>query len=69
MGKSYKDPTFDSAWSHIQRGLLKQDYERLKRAVRQVKQTCREYGFDIVGKIVLKSRNTGRMYEREDKHV
>lgn len=69
MGKNsegYPDPTAGAAWSNIRREERQQEAERLSTIsalIPVMKQTAELTGFEVVGRITLKDKATGKEYK------
>lgn len=68
MGKNsegYPDPTAGTAWSNIRREERRREEERLtaiSALIPVLKQTAGLAGFEVVGRITLKDKTTGKEY-------
>lgn len=68
MGKNnegYPDPTAGTAWNNIRREERQQEAERLSMIsslIPVMKQTAELAGFEVVGRITLKDKTTGKEY-------
>lgn len=61
----YPDPTAGTAWSNIRREERQQEAERMaviSNLIQVMKQTAELAGFEVVGRITLKDKATGREY-------
>lgn len=61
----YPDPTAGTAWSNIRRGERQQEAERMaviSNLIPVMKQTAELAGFEVVGRITLKDKATGKEY-------
>lgn len=64
-GEGYIDPTPDAAFGNIRREERKHESERLEKIsslIPIMKQTAELAGFEVVGRIVLKDKRTGKEY-------
>lgn len=64
-GEGYADPTAGAAWSNIRRGERQQEAERMtaiSNLIPVMKQTAELVGFEVVGRITLKDKATGKEY-------
>ncbi len=64
-GEGYVDPTPDAAFVNIRREERKHESERLEKIsslIPIMKQTAELAGFEVVGRIVLKDKRTGKEY-------
>lgn len=64
-GEGYPDPTFGGAWGNIRREERQREAERmymLNNLIPIMKQTAELVGFEVVGRIVLKDKETGKEY-------
>ena len=57
-GEGYPDPTFGGAWGNIRREEKQKEAERLA-----MKQTAELAGFEVVGRITLRDKGTGKEYK------
>ncbi len=68
MGKNsegYSDPTAGAAWNNMRREERQQEAERLSvigNLIPVMKQTAELAGFEVVGRITLKDKATGKEY-------
>ncbi len=68
MGKNaegYPDPTAGSAWRNIRKEENRREAERMSvinNLIPIMKQTAELAGFEVVGRIVLKDKRTGKEY-------
>lgn len=63
--EGYPDPTAGVAWSNIRREERQQEAERMaviSNLIPVMKQTAELVGFEVVGRIALKDKATGREY-------
>lgn len=63
--EGYPDPTAGGAWSNIRRAERQQEAERLAvigNLIPVMKQTAELAGFEVVGRITLKDKGTGKEY-------
>lgn len=63
--EGYPDPTAGAAWNNIRRGERQQEAERLtviSSLIPVMKQTAELAGFEVVGRITLKDKSTGKEY-------
>lgn len=61
----YHDPTAGAAWSNIRREERQQEAERMaaiSNLIPVMKQTAELVGFEVVGRITLKDKATGKEY-------
>lgn len=64
-GKGYPDPTAGAAWSSIRRKERQQEAERLlamRSLIPIMIQMAELAGFEVVGRITLKDKRTGKEY-------
>lgn len=64
-GEGYSDPTAGSAWSNIKKEEHRKEAERMAvigNLIPVMKQTAELAGFEVVGRIVLKDKSTGKEY-------
>lgn len=64
-GEGYPDPTAGTAWNNMRREERRQENERLSMIsslIPVMKQTAELAGFEVVGRIVLKDKATGKEY-------
>lgn len=63
--EGYSDPTAGTAWNNICRAERQQEAERLSvisNLIPVMKQTAELAGFEVVGRIILKDKETGKEY-------
>lgn len=63
--EGYHDPTAGAAWNNMRREERRQEAERLSMIsslVPVMKQTAELAGFEVVGRITLKDKATGKEY-------
>lgn len=63
--EGYPDPTAGAAWNNIRREERQQEAERMaviSNLIPVMKQTAELAGFEIVGRITLKDKATGKEY-------
>lgn len=63
--EGYHDPTAGTAWNNIRREERRQEAERLSMIsslIPVMKQTAELAGFEVVGRITLKDKATGKEY-------
>lgn len=63
--EGYPDPTAGSAWRNIRKEENRRDAERVAvigNLIPIMKQTAELAGFEVVGRIVLKDKRTGKEY-------
>lgn len=65
--KHYKDPTADKAIGHVARDerreyRLDHDRERLNKLLYTIFYICDQAGYDVVSRIDLKDRKTGKVW-------
>lgn len=63
--EGYHDPTAGTAWNNMRREERRQEAERLNmigNLIPVMKQTAELAGFEVVGRIVLKDKATGKEY-------
>ena len=61
----YPDPTFGGAWGNIRREEKQRESERLAKIsdlIPVMKQTAELAGFEVVGRIILRDKGTGKEY-------
>ena len=58
--KYYKDPTADEAISHVRHE--ERERARLNELLRVIRYICHGAGYDVVGRIDLKDRKTGKVW-------
>lgn len=64
-GEGYSDPTPGAAWSNIRREERQQEAERLSAIsslIPVMKQTAELVGFEVIGRIALRDKETGKEY-------
>lgn len=64
-GEGYIDPTASQAWNNIRRAEKQQETERLiviSSLIPIMKQTADLAGFEVVGRIILRDKKTGKEY-------
>ena len=64
-GEGYTDPTPGAAWSNIQRTAKKQNEKYpavIGNLIPLMKQTAELAGFEVVGRITLRDKATGKEY-------
>lgn len=64
-GEGYPDPTAGAAWNNMRREERRQETERLSvisSLIPVMKQTAELAGFEVVGRITLKDKATGKEY-------
>lgn len=64
-GEGYPDPTAGTAWNNMRREERRQETERLNmigNLIPVMKQTAELAGFEVVGRIVIKDKATGKEY-------
>ena len=64
-GEGYPDPTAGTAWNNMRREERRQETERLNmigNLIPVMKQTAELAGFEVVGRITLRDKETGREY-------
>ena len=64
-GEGYPDPTAGTAWNNMRWEERRQETERLNmigNLIPVMKQTAELAGFEVVGRIVLKDKATGKEY-------
>ena len=64
-GEGYPDPTAGSAWRNIRKEENRREMERaavISNLIPIMKQTAELAGFEVVGRIVLKDKHTGKEY-------
>lgn len=64
-GEGYPDPTVGSAWRNIRKEENRREIERMaviSNLIPIMKQTTELAGFEVVGRIVLKDKHTGKEY-------
>lgn len=65
-GEGYPDPTFGGAWGNIRREEKQKEAERLamtSNLIPVMKQTAELAGFEVVGRITLRDKGTGKEYK------
>lgn len=63
--EGYHDPTAGTAWNNMRREERRQEAERLNmigNLIPVMKQTAELAGFEVVGRITLKDKTTGKEY-------
>ena len=63
--EGYPDPTTGTAWNNMRREERRQENERLSMIsslIPVMKQTAELAGFEVVGRITLRDKETGREY-------
>lgn len=63
--EGYPDPTAGAAWSNIRREERQREAERMaviSGLIPVMKQTAELVGFEVVGRITLKDKTTGKEY-------
>lgn len=60
--EGYPDPTLGAAWANIQRADEEKRLALISNLVPQLRQTAAQYGFDIIGRISLRDKRTGKEY-------
>ena len=63
--RGYPDPTAGSAWRNIRKEENRREAERIaviSNLIPIMKQTAELAGFEVVGRIVLKDKRTGKEY-------
>lgn len=63
--EGYHDPTAGTAWNNMRREERRQENERLSMIsslIPVMKQTAELAGFEVVGRITLKDKATGKEY-------
>ena len=58
-GEGYPDPTAGSAWRNIRK---EENRRVISNLIPIMKQTAELAGFEVVGRIVLKDKHTGKEY-------
>ena len=58
--KYYRDPTADEAVSHVSKE--EAERARLNELLRVIRYICRGAGYDMVGRIDLRDRKTGKVW-------
>lgn len=64
-GEGYSDPTPGAAWSNMRREERQQEAERLatiSNLIPIMKQTAELAGFEVIGRITLRDKETGKEY-------
>lgn len=64
-GEGYPDPTAGAAWGNIRREERHQEAERLtviSNLIPVMKQTAELAGFEVIGRIALRDKATGKEY-------
>lgn len=62
-GEGYADPTAGGAWNNIRREERRRDadtMDTISRLIPVMKQTAELAGFEVVGRIVLRDKATGK---------
>lgn len=65
MGRNaegYADPTPGAAWENIQRADEAKRLALVSSLIPALRQTAAQYGFDIIGRIPLRDKRTGKEY-------
>lgn len=63
--EGYSDPTPGTAWSNMRKAERQQEAERMaviSNLIPVMKQTAELVGFEVVGRITLKDKATGKEY-------
>ena len=63
--EGYPDPTFGEAWGNVRREEKQRESERLAKIsdlIPVMKQTAELAGFEVVGRIALRDKGTGKEY-------
>lgn len=63
--EGYNDPTPGTAWSNMRKAERQQEAERMaviSNLIPVMKQTAELAGFEVVGRIILKDKATGKEY-------
>lgn len=63
--EGYSDPTPGTAWSNMRKAERQQEAERMaviSNLIPVIKQTAELVGFEVVGRIILKDKTTGKEY-------
>lgn len=63
--EGYADPTAGAAWSNMRKAEKQKEAERLtviSNLIPVMKQTAELAGFEVVGRIILKDKVTGKEY-------
>ena len=63
--EGYSDPTPGAAWSNMRKSERQQEAERMaviSNLIPVMKQTAELVGFEVVGRITLKDKATGKEY-------
>lgn len=64
-GEGYPDPTFGGAWGNMRREEKQREAERMAKIndlIPVMKQTAELAGFEVVGRIILRDKGTGKEY-------
>lgn len=64
-GEGYSDPTPGAAWSNMRREERQREAERLatiSNLIPIMKQTAELAGFEVIGRITLRDKETGKEY-------
>lgn len=64
-GEGYSDPTFGTEWGNIRREEHQREAERMtviSNLIPVMKQTAELAGFEVVGRITLRDKGTGKEY-------
>ena len=64
--EGYPDPTFGEAWGNVRREEKQLESERLAKIsnlIPVMKQTAELAGFEVVGRITLRDKGTGKEYK------
>lgn len=64
-GEGYNDPTPGAAWNNMRKAEKQKEAERLaviRDLIPIMKQTAELAGFEVVGRITLKDKETGKEY-------
>ena len=65
ISEGYHDPTAGTAWNNMRREERRQEAERLSMIsslIPVMKQTAELAGFEVIGRITLKDKATGKEY-------
>lgn len=65
-GEGYPDPTFGGVWGNIRREEKQKEAERLamiSNLIPVMKHTAELAGFEVVGRIALRDKGTGKEYK------
>lgn len=63
--EGYPDPTFGGAWGNMRREEKQREAERMAKIndlIPVMKQTAELAGFEVVGRITLRNKGTGKEY-------